>query len=127
MRRIVVVGLIGGAVVVTAVAVSRRKAPVVVADGVPEWPPLRLVEPPTESTPDRATAVTAAAADEAAGTKWVAADASGGCPDTHPIKGKRSSRIFHVPGGAFYAQTKADRCFCDEDAAEADGYRKSKR
>jgi hypothetical protein len=114
MRRMVVVGLVGGAVVVTAIAVSRRKTPVVVADGVPEWPPLRLVEPPAEPS-----AVPA--------EKWVASDEHGGCPDTHPIKGKRSSRIFHVPGGAFYAQTKADRCFCDEDAAEADGFRKSKR
>jgi hypothetical protein len=111
MRRVVVVGLVGGAVVVAAVAVSRRKAPEIVTDGVPEWAPLRLVEPASPRSP----------------AKWVDPDEHGGCPGSHPIKGNRSSRIFHAPGGAFYEQTKAERCFCDAEAAEADGYRPSKR
>lgn len=44
MRRVVVVGLLGGAVVVTAVALSRRRsAPLVF--GQPDWAPLALTGP----------------------------------------------------------------------------------
>jgi hypothetical protein len=60
-------------------------------------------------------------------TGWVEPDAEGGCPDSHPIKGNDQSKIFHVPGGMSYARTKAERCYCDEASAEADGYRKAKR
>jgi hypothetical protein len=51
---------------------------------------------------------------------------SGSCPATHPIKAKMSSGIYHVPGGANYERTHADRCYVDAAAAEADGLRKSK-
>ncbi|MDZ4828009.1 MAG: hypothetical protein SGJ13_16325 [Actinomycetota bacterium] len=50
----------------------------------------------------------------------------GACPTSHPVKAKTSSGIFHVPGGANYERTKADRCYVDADAAEADGLRPSK-
>lgn len=50
----------------------------------------------------------------------------GVCPDSHPVKGKRSSGIYHVPGGRAYDRTKPDRCYCDAAAAEADGLRPSK-
>ncbi len=50
----------------------------------------------------------------------------GACPTSHPVKAKTSSGIFHVPGGANYDRTKADRCYVDADAAEADGLRPSK-
>lgn len=63
--------------------------------------------------------------DEATG--WVEPDADGGCPGSHPIKGNDQSKIFHVPGGMSYERTKAERCYCDEASAEADGYRKAKR
>ena len=69
----------------------------------------------------------AAPAEADSGAKWVPADADGGCPDSHPVKATKASRIFHVPGGQFYARTKAERCFCDAEAAEADGYRAAKR
>lgn len=57
---------------------------------------------------------------------WVEPNGTGTCPATHPIKGKRSSGIFHVPGGANYERTIPDRCYVDEAAAERDGMRRSK-
>lgn len=43
------------------------------------------------------------------------------------IKGNRNSKIFHVPGGGSYAQTKANViCFETEAEAEAAGYRKAR-
>lgn len=50
----------------------------------------------------------------------------GSCPVTHPIKGKSSSGIYHVPGGANYERTHADRCYVDENEALRDGLRRSK-
>ena len=50
----------------------------------------------------------------------------GSCPLSHPVKGKLSSGIYHVPGGANYERTVADRCYANEDAAERDGLRRSK-
>jgi hypothetical protein len=57
---------------------------------------------------------------------WVEPDADGECPATHPIKAKMTSGIYHLPGGANYTRTKADRCYADAAAAEADGLRPSK-
>jgi hypothetical protein len=51
----------------------------------------------------------------------------GACPASHPVKGKLASGIYHVPGGANYERTNADRCFLDAAAAEAAGLRPSKR
>ena len=58
---------------------------------------------------------------------WVECNGSGACPTTHPIKGKLSSGIYHVPGGQNYDRTNADRCYVDAAAAEADGLRAAKR
>ena len=60
------------------------------------------------------------------GQTWVAADVDGSAPDTHPVKARDSSGIFHVPGGRFYDRTRPDRCYATTDDAEADGYRRSK-
>jgi hypothetical protein len=57
---------------------------------------------------------------------WVESN-DGSCPATHPVKGKLSSGIFHVPGGQNYERTHADRCYVDEAAARSDGLRKSQR
>jgi endonuclease YncB( thermonuclease family) len=44
------------------------------------------------------------------------------------IKGNQRSRIYHVPGGAFYEQTRASvRCFKSEADAQAAGFRRSAR
>jgi hypothetical protein len=58
---------------------------------------------------------------------WVEAAETGACPAHHPVKAKLSSGIFHVPGGANYSRTRADRCYLSAGAAEADGLRASKR
>jgi hypothetical protein len=57
---------------------------------------------------------------------WVDPNGTGACPITHPIKGKQSSGIYHVPGGANYDRTIPDRCYVNEEAAERDGMRRSK-
>lgn len=50
----------------------------------------------------------------------------GSCPASFPIKAKLTSGIYHAPGGLNYDRTKADRCYADGPAAEADGLRASK-
>ncbi len=50
----------------------------------------------------------------------------GSCPAPFPIKAKLRSGIYHAPGGLNYDRTKADRCYVDGAAAEADGLRPSK-
>jgi hypothetical protein len=58
---------------------------------------------------------------------WVEPNGDGtACPISHPIKGKLSSGIYHVPGGANYDRTIPDRCYVSEEAAERDGMRRSK-
>lgn len=49
------------------------------------------------------------------------------CPAWAPIKGNKSSMIYHVKSGAFYTRTKPEACFSSEKAAVNAGYRKSKR
>jgi hypothetical protein len=63
----------------------------------------------------------------AAASPWVEPAETGACPTHHPVKAKLRSGIFHVPGGASYARTRADRCYLSAGAAEADGLRASKR
>ncbi|HYH51436.1 MAG TPA: hypothetical protein VEG38_17955 [Acidimicrobiia bacterium] len=53
---------------------------------------------------------------------WVPAN-DGVCPQSHPVKAKLSSKIFHTPSGRNYSRTKADRCYPDEASAQADGLR----
>ena len=57
---------------------------------------------------------------------WVPAN-DGVCPQTHPVKAKLSSKIFHTPGGRNYSRTHADRCYPDEASAQADGLRPALR
>jgi hypothetical protein len=57
---------------------------------------------------------------------WLPGNVDGSTPESHPVKVKESSGIFHVPGGRFYDRTKPDRCYPTAAAAEADGYRRSK-
>ncbi len=62
----------------------------------------------------------------AAPRPWVES-AGGGAMGSHPVKVKLASGIYHVPGGRNYARTRADRCYVDAAAAEADGYRAAKQ
>ena len=57
---------------------------------------------------------------------WVPAN-DGVCPQTHPVKAKLSSKIFHTPGSRNYSRTQADRCYPDESSAQADGMRPALR
>jgi len=81
--------------------------------GPAAWPPLQMSEASSAATAPSGGASTD--------------PADGSCPASHPIKGKRSSGIYHVPGGRFYERTRADRCYADAAAAEADGLRAAKR
>jgi len=60
------------------------------------------------------------------GAPWVDAT-DGACPASHPVKTKLASGIFHIPGGASYERTQAERCYSSPAAAEADGLRAAKR
>ena len=61
------------------------------------------------------------------GRAWVEPSSDGLCPQTHPIRAKASSKIFHLPGMFAYDRTKPDRCYAEEADAETDGFRKAKR
>ncbi len=63
-------------------------------------------------------------ATEASG--WVE-PSDGTCPESHPIKANAGSGIFHIPGGGSYERTRAERCYCTAEDAEADGFRQAKR
>jgi micrococcal nuclease len=50
--------------------------------------------------------------------------------DECKIKGNLSSsgdKIYHIPGGAYYDVTEAEKYFCSEEEAKEAGFRKSKR
>lgn len=101
------------------------------APGTAQWPPLApLAGDATalaaDETPENGN-VAEPAADAAAGAAWVAPDADGNCPLSHPVKVKESSGIHHVPGGLSYDRTNADRCYPTPAAAQSDGYRAAKR
>lgn len=49
------------------------------------------------------------------------------CPESHPVKAKLSSMLYHLPGMAAYNRTRPDRCYSDAASAEADGFTRAKR
>ncbi|MCP3939236.1 MAG: hypothetical protein GY708_28130 [Actinomycetia bacterium] len=101
------------------------------SDGPQSLPTMRPVGSP-QSVADGARVVDAPAGPTAPAAKspdqaspWVDS-LDGSCPDSHPVKLKLSSGIYHVAGQHNYGRTNADRCYCDEQAAETDGFRASK-
>lgn len=88
-----------------------------------EWSSAPFPFPPI---PRPATSRSEEAAVSADGPEAVEPNDDGSCPVSHPVKGKLSSGIYHVPGGANYERTHADRCYVDEEAALGDGLRRSK-
>jgi len=109
-RRGVVLGVVAGVTYAAWRMVASRAA---ASDG-PGYEPQPFPMPPRPVAPaDTRTAVEP--------------DADGNCPVAFPIKGKLSTGIFHRPGAFAYERTRADRCYRDDDAAEADGLRASKR
>jgi hypothetical protein len=143
IKRLAILGGIIGVVLALRRAKAARDARQVL--GPPAtWPPLEVGEPPVaavgdllaEPNGDRHASPPADApvvadvpvaavglldADEPA-PSWVAPQ-GGSCPLSHPVKANASSGIYHLPGGQFYDRTKAERCYVDAAAAEADGYR----
>ena len=119
--------------------------PPAIVPSEPEEPSgLRLVRPPIEgpgpvpaakAPAKKAVAKKAAASKAAAGKaaappparKWVEPVSPDMCPDSHPIKAKLSSKLFHLPGMFAYPRTKPDRCYGTEESAVADGLTKAKR
>ncbi len=107
VRRVLGIGLLAG----VAYAVWRRLPARKGDEGGTAWEPQPFPFPPQPAIDD---------------SPWVDAAESGACPAHHPIKAKLTSGIFHVPGGANYTRTVADRCYLSPEAAEADGLRASK-
>jgi hypothetical protein len=97
----------------------RRQHAAPTATAPPQWPPW-------PAQPDATAQPAGHSAAPVARPTWLPANDDGSTPDSHPIKAKDSSGIFHVPGGRFYDRTKADRCYPTAAAAETDGYRQSK-
>ena len=105
-----------------------RAAPI----GGPRSPaPLRAASRP-RAEPELVSAVAATATGAPTASpapderSWAEPLDDGSCPASHPIKVNESSGIFHVPGGRFYDRTVAGRCYANEDAASADGFRPAK-
>jgi hypothetical protein len=59
--------------------------------------------------------------------QYTPTDGAYDCPPDFPIKGNSKSHIYHLPGGASYNATMPNICFATEAAAEAAGYRATKR
>lgn len=141
-------GLLGVLVLAVLKLVRARRADEEWEDDATPWPP---VQPMVEvETPAVATApgagVKKASTTTAAGTPakntpaakkkapapagvpsaWVAPEGRV-CPESHPVKAKLTSRIFHLPGMAAYNRTTPDRCYPDESSAVEDGFTKAQR
>jgi hypothetical protein len=110
LRRLFWLGLlVGAACAIYRVFARRQSTPA----SAPQWSPA-----PSTRARKEAEAPTAAA-------RWVL-PVDDDCPAGYPIKANESSRIFHVPGGRFYARTIPERCYSNADDATADGYRPAK-
>jgi hypothetical protein len=108
VRRILGLGVLAGVGYAVWRAISSRSTP-----GTVGWQPQPFPFPPQPAVDTT--------------SPWVDAADNGACPAHHPVKAKLASGIFHVPGGANYTRTLADRCYLSAEAAEADGLRRSKR
>jgi len=92
--------------------------------------PLKATKAPAKAAiaPAKATKKAAKAAETPpANRAWIAPISDDLCPQSHPVKAKLSSRIFHLPGGQNYARCRPDRCYETEQAAQADGFSRAQR
>ncbi|HZQ58886.1 MAG TPA: hypothetical protein VFA84_12670 [Acidimicrobiales bacterium] len=85
-----------------------------------EWAAAR---PAAASTPVATATARAAAPPKTAWVKPVGST----CPPGYPVKAKTASKVFRVPGMFSYEDSKPERCYCDEQAAAADGFTRAKR
>jgi hypothetical protein len=104
----------------------KAKADPAAVAALQEAPKAKAAKKAAAKKPAAAKATTKAVKKATKLSPWVA-PVDGACPGTHPVKGKLSSKIFHVVGGFNYERTIPDRCYVDAAAAEADGLRLSKR
>jgi hypothetical protein len=116
-----------------AAAAPKPPAPSETAAASLATPPPASPQPPAPSRASKPTRTgparkspTGKAEDPPGERLWVPAN-DGVCPQSHPVKAKLSSKIFHTPGGRNYKSTKADRCYPDEASAQADGLRPALR
>ena len=119
------VGLLAGAAL--AVTVARRRSATTEPAVGPAPAPAVPAAPSAPSAPDTAPEPVAEPAPAPVPDAWVTPLDGGSCPPSHPVKAKLGSGIFHLPGMAMYGRTRADRCYCTPEAAEADGLRRSIR
>jgi hypothetical protein len=105
-----------------AAALEERTGPAPAAMVAPEPAEVAIPEPPAPS----GLRLVRPPADEPA-QKWVEPVSADTCPESHPIKVKLSSRLFHLPGMFAYARTKPDRCYDTEQGAADDGFTRAKR
>ena len=110
-------GLLAGAAYAVWRAVEARQQPTGLT-----WEPRPFPYPPEPRVEPSSWAT-----DDDGATGWVDAAPDGACPVSHPVKAKLSSGIYHLPGGANYDRTRADRCYTSAAAAESDGLRPAKR
>ena len=140
LRRSFWLALLGGGAYAAYSTWQRRQEPEPAAP--PSWPPLEeqdgdvpagdplvaAFDNVTEHASEHESEQQSAADDDASpteGRRWVE-PIDGDCPPGYPIKGNDNSGIYHLPGGRFYDRTVPDRCYADEDDAQADGYRRAK-
>lgn len=92
----------------------------------PAAPPPVPTQQPASTRPAPPQSAPATAPPKPAGS-GVAAPNGMDCPPSYPIKGNRSSMIYHVPGGGSYGATRPEQCFAQPADAESAGYRRSLR
>jgi hypothetical protein len=121
-------GMLAAVGLMVAKVLQRRNAETAVA-GAPTWPPVTPRRPGPTPEPARAEPIAAPAPASTPSLEraWVEPSSDGLCPQTHPIRAKLSSKIFHLPGMFAYERTHPDRCYAAEDDAVSDGFRKAKR
>ena len=123
-------GVIVGAVATVAYAAWRVVASQAASSDGPgyETQPFPMPPRPVPARPETDNSLELPGPNELTGTATaIEPDGDGNCPLTYPIKGKLSTGIYHRPGAFAYERTRADRCYRDETAAQADGLRAAKR
>ncbi len=137
-------GMVGSVVAVAVKALGRRRSASSASDwsaGTEPWPPIDLADQPAPGARGPGPVAAAVVEDvvvedveaeavtdgDGEGQVWSDPHDDGSCPVTHPVKAKLASGVFHLPGMANYERTKADRCYPDASAAEADDLRQAKR
>ena len=107
---------------------TREPTPTFAPSWTPAPPPTATRAPAIASTPiplvgSQPTAIPAGAPLAA----WLPPISAYDCPATHPLKGNKSSMIYHSPGQQAYKATKPEQCFATGVAAVAAGYRAALR